>query len=85
MENTYEKFERKLTMFVYNFARDIDAELGTCEMEGTVGIEHARAIHASLADVAGMLSAWPYAQAIISMAKENSKKKFEHLKEVYKD
>lgn len=85
MENTYEKFERKLTYFCYNFAREVEQEINSCECDREHGAIRAAEINSCLADIAGMMTNWPYALSVLDTAKSKAVAKYKHLKEVYKD
>lgn len=84
MENVYEKFERKLTYFCYNFAREVEQEINSCECDREHGATRAAVISSCLADIVPSLSNFPYAQAVLNTAEAKAKEKYGHLKEVYK-
>ena len=85
MENVYSKFEREITLFAYNFAKEVEQEINSCELDREHGAQRAAVINSCLDDLQGSLSGWPYARAIIKAAKDKAKEKFEHLEEIYKN
>lgn len=84
MNNVYTKFEKKLTAFCYEFAKEIEQEINSCEFDHEHGSTRAAVINSCLADIVPSLSNFPYAQAVLNTAKSKAKEKFEHLEEVYK-
>ena len=85
MENVYEKFERELVIFCYQFAREVEKEINNCEFDREHGATRAAVINSALADLCGDMEKFPYARAVLSTAKDKASAEYKHLKEIYKD
>jgi hypothetical protein len=75
--NTYQKFEKKITTFCYDFAKSLDQELQDCELLSVKDKKAAEArvanIVSCLADIAGDMSNWEYARAILDKTLEKAR------------